>query len=142
MRNRNVKLFSLLLSGFFFFVIPSQSAIAKKKDFGYKDEKAVSHTMRMLQMNTENLHIAFEKKDWKQMAKLALEIHDACTGLEVRGNMDVPIEFDDFRLFNENLHDNAEAIVKASKEEDIDKAKAAYKEMEKTCVGCHKIFRN
>ncbi|MGR3318357.1 MAG: cytochrome c [Candidatus Anammoxibacter sp.] len=141
MGNFNVKLFSLMAFSVLFIAISVQPAIAKKKEFGYKDEKEVSHTMRMLQMNTENLHIAFEKQDWKQLGKLALKIHDACTRLETRGNMDIPVEFDDFRLFSENLHDYAEAIVKASKEQDIDKAKVAYKEMEKTCVDCHKIFR-
>ncbi|MGR3177422.1 MAG: cytochrome c [Candidatus Anammoxibacter sp.] len=141
MRNFNVKLFSLIAFSVFFMAISVQPAIAKKKEFGYKDDKEVSHTMRMLQVNTENLHIAFEKQDWKQLGKLALKIHDACARLETRGNMDIPVEFDDFRLFSENLHDYTEAIVNASKEQDIDKAKVAYKGMEKTCVGCHKIYR-
>ncbi|MGR3220357.1 MAG: cytochrome c [Candidatus Anammoxibacter sp.] len=141
MINFNVKLFSLVAFSVFFIAISGQPAIAKKKEFSYKDGKEVSHTMRMLQMDTENLHIAFEKQDWKQLGKLALKIHDACARLEMRGNMDIPVEFDDFRLFSENLHDYAEDIVKASKAQDIDKAKVAYKKMEKTCVSCHKIFR-
>lgn len=142
MVNFNLKLFSLITFCIFSLVISIRPAMAKKKEFDYKDEKAVSHTMRMLQINTENLHIAFEKRDWKQMEKLAMAIHDACAGLESRGDMDVPLEFDDFRIFGENLHDYAEEIVKASKKQDIDKAKVAYKDMEKTCVDCHRIFRN
>ncbi len=124
----------------FAFVLYAKPTFARKK-FDYSEEKEVSHTMRMLQMNTENLHIAFDKKDWDQMGKLALEIHDACGRLETRGDMDVPVEFDDFRIHSENLHDYAEALVDASKKNDIDAAKKAYKKMEKTCVGCHKIFR-
>ena len=97
MGNFNVRLFSLLAFGVFFIAISVQPAIAKKKEFGYKDEKAVSHAMRMLQMNTENLHIAFEKRDWKQVGKLALLINDASARLEMRGKMKKPIEKDQYR---------------------------------------------
>lgn len=118
-----------------------QSVFAEKKEFSYKERREVSHAMRMLQINTENLHIAFEKRDWEEMGKLAMAVHDACAGLSSRGDMDVPLEFDDFRLFSENLHDYAEEIIAASKVQDNERAKTAYKKMEKTCVGCHKRFR-
>lgn len=142
MRGLNLKPFVLTSFCVFSLVISSQLAVAEKKEFTYKDEKAVSDAMRMVQINTENLLIAFDKMDWNQMETLAMAIHDACMGLESYGNADVPVEFDDFRLLNENLHDYAEAIVTASKEHKIDKAKVAYKDMEKTCLDCHRKFRN
>ena len=141
MRNYNFRLLVLINLVILSFIISIQPAFAEKKELSYDDKKKVDHTMRMLQINTENLHIAFEKRDWGEMEKLAMEIHDACAGLESRGDMDVPLEFDDFRIFSENMHDHAEKIVAASKLRDIDKAKLAYKDMEKTCVNCHRIFR-
>lgn len=122
------------------FTLYVHPSFAKKK-LSVKEENAVNHTMRLLQMDTENLHIAFDKKDWETMAKLAQKVHDACGGLESRGDLNIPLEFDDFRIHSENLHDYAEELIKASNEKDIDEAKRAYKKMEKTCVGCHNIFR-
>ena len=140
MRNPNLRLIALLAFCVFSLSIFVQTSFAKKK-FTTKEEREVSHTMRMLQLNTENLHIAFEKRDWKEVGKLAMSIHDSCANIEARGDMDVPLEFDDFRIFSENMHDYAEKLVNASKREDIESAKVAYKGMEKTCVDCHKKFR-
>ena len=90
MRNPNLRLASfvaLCIFSFSFFVL--QTADAKKKFTG-KEEREVSHTMRMLQLNTENLHIAFEKRDWKEVGRLAMSIHDSCSNLETRGRYGCP----------------------------------------------------
>lgn len=124
---------------FGFFVKPT---FAEKKELSYKEKKDVDHMMRMVQMDTENLHIAFERRNWRMMEKLAQEIHDACAGLESRGDTDAPLEFDDFRLNTQKMHDSSEAIIDASKAKNLEEAKSAYKRMERACVDCHRIFRD
>ncbi len=141
MKINKFKFLAILVLAVSSFAICSGQATAKKK-LSYEDQKAVDHIMRMLQMDTENLHIAFDKKNWTKMEFLAQKIHDGCAGLEKRGDVDVPPEFDDFGILSGNLHDYAEELIAASKRKDIEEAKLAYKRMEKTCVKCHNIFRN
>lgn len=128
---------TLSISSFFI-----QSYAAKGEDIQLKDKKKVDQTMRIFQINIENLHIAFEQKDWRKIQKLSQEIAESCAGIEdSRKGVDMPIEFDDFKLANENLRDYAKEIMNASMMRDIDAVKKAYKNMEDTCTQCHNKFR-